>query len=225
KSNREQLLTDNKKIIESIATELKKYVSADEKQPLIIMVSNPVDLILNHFIESGNFNKKKTIGSGNWLDTNRFKDMISRETGIDPKEIDTIAVAQHGAKIVYLISKTSAQGKSLQQLGLTESKIKEIQDKATNGAQEIIGLLAVKSTTYGPALSILDLIQSYVFDKKQLLSASTYLDGEYGVHGYTLGVPIILGKNGVEEIKLFDLSPSEKEEYKNSYEFVLSLEV
>jgi malate dehydrogenase len=223
-SNREALLAKNKEIIEDVATNLKKVVPVDDKQPLIIVVTNPLDLILNHFIKIGGFNKKKTIGSGNWLDVGRLQDFLSRETGVPASKIKTFAVAQHGAKIVYLLSKTTLDGKPISSYNIPKEKIESIVNNAILGSQEIIGLLQRDSTNYGPALSIFTLISSYIKDSKNLLTASVYCNGEYGVKDYTLGCPIILGKNGVEEIKIFDLDNEEQIAYKESYEFVLSLD-
>ncbi|GMO56310.1 MAG: malate dehydrogenase [Rickettsiales bacterium] len=222
-SNREALLADNKAIIGSVAEQLKKYIPTDDKQPLVICVTNPLDLILNHLIKVGGFNKKKTIGSGNRLDTARFKDFISRETGVPATKIQAFALAQHGAKIVYAISKTLVDGKPLSSL-VSAEKIEELKAKATAGSQEIIGLLQIKSTTWGPGVSIYNLIDAYLNDKKSQVCLSAWCEGEYGVQGYTLGVPAILGKDGVEKIVDIDLSAEEKQEYEASYKFVLSLD-
>ncbi|MDR3290007.1 MAG: malate dehydrogenase [Rickettsiales bacterium] len=222
---REELLASNKQIISSVANELKKVIPTDDKQPLIIVLTNPLDLILNHFINVGGFNKKKTIGSGNWLDSNRFKEAISKEINVPASKINTFAVAQHGQKIVYLLSKTTIDGKPLTNFNLSQEQIERIKTNATEGANEIIKLLEIKSTSYGPALSILDLISSYIKNEKKIVVASVYLNGEYGITGFTLGVPIVLGKNGIEEIKIFDLPTNEKTAIEESYKFCLSLDI
>jgi malate dehydrogenase len=222
-SDREALLKKNKIIISEIANYLNKNIPIDDKQPLIIVVSNPLDLILNHFIKVGNFNKKKTIGSGNFLDVARLQDQLNRETGVPTTKIKTFAIGQHGVKIVYLLSKTTLDDKPLSSFNIQKGRIDEIVNASIAGAREIIEKGATR-TLYGPALSIFNLIDSYIYDKKNLLTASVYLTGQYGVKDYTFGAPIILGKNGIEEIIEWDLPENEKLAYKESYEFVLKLE-
>ncbi|MDR0423446.1 MAG: hypothetical protein LBH46_02540 [Rickettsiales bacterium] len=222
-SNREAMLKSNKEIIEGIANSLKKVISTDDKQPLIVVVSNPLDLILNHFIKVGGFNKKKTIGSGNWLDVARLQDHLSREVKVAPSKVKTFAVAQHGVKIVYLLSQTTIDNKPLSSFNIPKDRLNEIVDNAINGAKEIITNGNVR-TLYGPALSIFALVDAYLKDKKELLTASVYLNGEYGVNDFCFGVPIVLGKNGVEEIKILDIDDEEKRLYKESYEFTKGLD-
>jgi malate dehydrogenase len=223
-SDREALLAKNRAVIGEVAANLKKYIPTDDKQPLIIVVTNPLDIILNHFIKTGDFNKKKTIGSGNWLDTARIQDFLSRETGVPANKIKSYAVAQHGAKIVYLLSKTTLDGKPLSSYGLSKEKIGEIVQNAVTGSQEIIGLLQRESTNYGPAISIYELLISYLKDTKKNLVASVWCNGEYGVKDYPMGCPIILGKNGVEKIEEIDLPDEEKKAYEESYKFCLELD-
>jgi malate dehydrogenase len=218
---REAMLKDNKKIIAEIADKLKKVIPTDDKQPLIIVVSNPLDLILNHFIKIGNFNKKKTIGSGNWLDTSRLIDNLTREEiKAPPSKIKTMTVAQHGAKMLYLLSQTTVDGKPLSSYNIDPDKLKKIVENSINGAGEITSKGQTR-TLYGVALSIFSLIYPYLKDTKQLVCCSTYCNGEYGVKDYTMGVPVILGKNGVEKIVVLDLTEEEKQAYRESYNFVL----
>ncbi|MDR3290006.1 MAG: hypothetical protein LBT02_01860 [Rickettsiales bacterium] len=222
-SNREAMLAKNKEVIAICAENLKKVIPTDDKQPLIIVVSNPLDLILNHFIKVGGFNKKKTIGSGNWLDTGRMQDQLSRETGVEPSKIKTFAVAQHGQKIVYLLSKTTIDGKPLSSYNISKEKLDTIVANSIAGAKEIIEKGQTR-TLYGPALSIFDLAVSYLQDKKNLITAAVYLNGEYGVKDFTFGAPIILGKNGVEKIENWDLPEDEKKAYKDAYDFTIALD-
>jgi malate dehydrogenase len=228
KSDREALLAKNKEIITEVGNRLKEVIPTDDKQPLIIVVTNPLDLILNCLIKVGGFNKKKTIGSGNWLDSGRLRDFISRETGISCINIKSYAIAQHGAKIVYLLSKTTVNGKSFRDFAkennISKEKIKKICDSATDGSQEIIGLLQRESTIFGPAVSIFNLIDSYINDKKDLLVASVYCEGEYGIKNFALGCPVVIGKNGVEKIEIFELDDGEKRRVAESFEFTKGLD-
>jgi malate dehydrogenase len=227
-SNREALMTKNKEIIEDIAKKLKNVISIDTKQPLIIVVTNPLDIVLNHFIKVGGFNKKKTVGSGNLLDGGRLQDFLAREFNIEPTKITTYAVAQHGVKIVYLLSKTIIDGKPLfeyiKEKNISKERIEEICKNAVSGAQEIIGLLQRERTVFGPAISIVNILDSYINDKKEEITLSIYCNGEYGVKDYCLGCPVIIGKNGIEEIKVYNISEEEEENFKNSLDFVLEFD-
>jgi len=226
-ANREALLEKNKEIIADIAKKIANVVPTGDKQPLIIMVTNPLDVILKHFIDVGNFNKKKTIGSGNWLDTARFKYYLAKAFNVDESKIETLVIGQHGVKMVYLLSQTTIDGKPLfdymKENNISKDQIMEIEHQATMGGEEIIKLIVKGGTFYGPAISIFDLLDSYFNDKKRLLSASIYYDGEYGVKDCCLGCPIILGKNGIEDVKTYDLTSEEKASLEEAYNFVSAL--
>ena len=226
-ANREALLDKNKEIMSDIAKRIKAVVPTDDKQPLIIMVTNPLDVILKHFIDEGNFNKKKTIGSGNWLDTARFKYYLGREFNVKESQIETFAVGQHGAKMVYLLSQTKINGVPLFEYmtknNISKEKIKEIENNSTMGGGEIIGLIVKGGTFYGPAVSIYDLLDSYFNDRRKTLTASIYCNGEYGVKDCCLGCPVVIGKNGVEEVKLVNLTDDEKADLNEAYDFVKEL--
>ena len=112
-ADREALLQINKKIITEVANNLKKYIKNDNNQPFIVLLTNPLDSILKTFIDVGNFNKKKTIGSGNWLDTARFKYYLAKKLNINFSDIETFVIGQHGKKMVYLLSQTKIKNESL----------------------------------------------------------------------------------------------------------------
>lgn len=226
-ANREALLEKNKEIMSDIAKKIAEVVPTDDKQPLIIMVTNPLDIILKHFIDTGKFNKKRTIGSGNWLDTTRFKYYLSQAFGVKQTSIETFTVGQHGAKMVYLLSQTKLDGMPLfdymKKNNISRERIAEIEEQATMGGGEIIRLIVKGGTFYGPAISIFDLLDSFFNDKKKVVTASVYCNGEYNVNDCCLGCPIVLGKNGVEEIKVFDLTEEEKSTLQQAYNFVQEL--
>ena len=226
-ADREALLAKNKLIMMDIANKIKDVVPTNDKQPLIIMVTNPLDVILQHFIKVGNFNIKKTIGSGNWLDSARFKYYLARELKLKESAIETFTVGQHGQKMVYLLSQTKVNSKPLfeyiKDKNISLSKVKEISEQATNGGAEIISLIVEGGTFYGPAISIFELIDSYLNDKNNLLTASIYCQGEYGINNYCVGCPVVLGKNGVKEIKVFDITDNEKNELMEAANFINEL--
>ena len=224
---REQLLEYNRSVIIQIADKLKNIIPTDDKQPLIIMLSNPMDIMLKYFIDTGGFNKKKTIGSGNLLDTYRFKYYLSETLKIDYEKIKTYCIGQHGAKMVYLLSQTYIDNVSFfeyaKQNCIKDSCIKDIKNNATNGGLTIIKGLSSGGTFYAPAISIIKLIYAYFNDTKQEIPVSVYCNGEYGVKDICFGCPVIIGKNGVEKINILDINEIEKQEIKQSCEFIKSL--
>lgn len=226
-ADRESLLGKNKEIMGDIANKLKKVIPTDDKQPLIIMVTNPLDVILKHFIDVGGFNKRKTVGSGNWLDTARFKYYLARKLNVSQSKIKTLTVGQHGAKMVYLLTQTKVDGTPLLEYikakNITMDEIKKVEEQATMGGAEIIRLIVKGGTFYGPAISITDILKAYFNDTNELLTASVYCSGEYGIKSCCLGCPIIVNRDGVKEIKIFELSEDEKNDLRSAYEFVESL--
>lgn len=225
--NREALLEINKKIITEVSNSLKPYIKNDDTQPLIIIVTNPLDSILKFFIEVGDYNPKKTIGSGNWLDTGRFKYYLSKELEVSSDKIETFVVGQHGKEMVYLLSQTKIDGQPLfnymKEHNVSMEKIESICKASTLGATEIIDLIQQGGTYYGPANSIVELITAYFNNTQSLVTASVLCNGEYGVDGNCLGVPVVLGSDGVEEVKVFNLTNDEKEKLKKAYNFVKEL--
>ncbi|MDR3289817.1 MAG: hypothetical protein LBT02_00855 [Rickettsiales bacterium] len=226
---RESMLAGNKEIITDIANNLKKIVPNNEKQPLIIVLTNPMDIILSTFLRVGNFNKKRTIGSGNWLDGSRFKYYFSKEFNVSPVNVEVYAVAQHGAKIVYLLSQTKIENVPLfeymKRNNISMAKIDEIVEKSILGGQEIMKHQhGWNSTVWAPGVSLFELVDAFIKDKKKLIVASVWCNGEYGVKNFAFGCPIILGKNGVEKIVEFDLNDEDKAKYAESYKFAKELD-
>ncbi len=226
-ADRESLLEKNKAIIEDIAKKLKNIIPNDDKQPFIIIVTNPLDSILKHFIDVGNFNHKKTIGSGNWLDTARFKYYLSKFLKISSSKIESFTVGQHGQKMVYLLSQTKIDGiplfEYIKNNNIPESAIKKVCEDATNGGSEILKLIVKGGTFYGPAISIYDLLNAHFNNTRQTLTASVYCNGEYGINNCCIGCPIVIGKNGVEEIKKLNITDEEQKDLQEAYKFIDSL--
>jgi malate dehydrogenase len=226
---RESMMDGNKKVITEIANNLKKVIPTDEKQPLICVLTNPMDIILSTFMRVGGFNKKKTIGSGNWLDSTRFKYYFSKEFKVPATNVEIYASAQHGAKIVYLLSQAKVNGVPLfdyaKKHNISRKQIDEIVEKSINGGQDIVSRQSFfNSTVWGPGLSLFELADAYIRDKRKMLVASVWCNGEYGVKDFAFGCPIILGKNGVEEIIELDISDEDKTKYAESFKFAKDLD-
>ena len=226
-SDREKLLADNKGIIEQVANSLKAVIPTDDKQPLVIVVTNPLDVILKHLIEVGGFNKKKTIGSGNLLDTGRFKFYLSRDLGCKASNIETITVGQHGAKMVYLLSHTTIDGIKYEEYAknnnVSSATTQKICDDSTAGSNEIIALLQREGTIFGPAVSIYNLLNIYLTNKSQTVPISVYLNGEFGLKNTCVGVPAVLTGRGVEKVEEWSMTAEEKKLFNEAVDFINSL--
>lgn len=222
--SREELLDINKGIIEQVATSLKNVIPLDDKQPLIIIITNPLDIILKHFIDFGGFNKKKTIGSGNLLDTYRLKYYMSKELNVDYSKIETITVGQHGAKMVYLLSNTTIDGinfyEYVKQNNISQDTIEKICKNSTLGSLEIISLLGKDGTLFGPAMSIYNLLECYLNNKEQTFPISVYCNGEYGFKDICFGCPTIMNKNGIKQIIEYQINDKEKAELSDAVDFI-----
>jgi malate dehydrogenase len=226
-TDRESLVSKNRMIIESVSNQIRRVFPAKKKQPLIITLTNPLDPILAHFIKTGGYDKRLTIGSGNLLDGARFKYYFGREFGVKSSDIKPVVIGQHGREMVYALSQSKVGKKPLLQYvkerGGTEKQLEKICAQATNGANEIINLIEKGGTWYGPAVSILDLINAYANDTREVVSVSTWLNGQYGVKGFCLGVPVRLGRKGVEEIIELKLTPAEQEAFARAADFVKTM--
>jgi malate dehydrogenase len=222
---RELLLEGNLIEIKEVAENLKKVIPIDEKQPLIIVVTNPMDIILNYFLSFG-FNKKRTIGSGNVLDKSRWIYDLTRKFNIKQSQIKTFAFAQHGLRIVYPVSQTTIDNKKLldyaNEKGVSTDDIYKLAKKSILGCDEII-IRTNSSTIYGPGVSVFSQINAYLNNTGEIFSAATYLNGEYGIKDFAIGVPLIIGKNGVEKIIEYDLDEYDRQAFKESYEFTLDI--
>ncbi|MDR1477151.1 MAG: hypothetical protein LBI17_03425 [Rickettsiales bacterium] len=225
-ANRETLLEKNREIIKSVARSIRKVVPARGKQPFIVTVTNPLDAILKHLIEAGKFDRRRTVGAGNWLDAERFKYYFARAFKVPESKIDTLVIGQHGAEMVYLLNRTRIGGKPLADFMKTKrismARVREVCRRATAGAGEIIGLGTV-GTYYGPAMSVYDTVMPYVDNKPALLGLSVWADGEYGLADCCIGLPAVIDGSGVREIKKLKLSPEEAASLKRAYEFIAKL--
>jgi len=226
--DREVLVRKNKLIIESVSHKIRHVIPAKaKKQPFIISLTNPLDPVLTHFINTGDYDRRLTIGSGNLLDAERFRFYFTREFNAKASDVHPVVIGQHGREMVYVLSQSKVGKKPLLQYVKekhgTEKQLARICLQATDGAYEIISLLEKGGTWYAPAISIFDLINAYANNTHEVFCVSTWLNGQYGLRDFCLGVPARLGKSGVEGIVEMKLSPSEQQALKTAAEFVKSL--
>ncbi|MBF8246411.1 MAG: malate dehydrogenase [Rickettsia sp.] len=211
--SRDDLFETNLKIIRSIAENIHKY----SPEALVIVVTNPVDAMVYAMYKYSKLPKNKVIGMAGVLDVSRYKYFLSQEFNVSIANIEAFILGGHGDFMVPLKRYTMIAGipvLEMIKMGFSNSqKLDQIIERTKYGGGEIVTLLGNGSAYYAPAASIFEMIENYIFDKRKILSCSVLLEGEYGVHDAFVGVPMILGKNGVEKILTLDLTPGEQEEF------------
>lgn len=203
---RMDLLQKNAGIIKSISEKVAEY-APDSK---LIIVTNPMDAMVYVALKASKFPKNRVFGMGGMLDLSRFKELLSQSLQVSRASINALVIGEHGESMTPLPSYTSVNGIPLKKL-LSDEQIDEAIDKTRKVAAEVIKLKG--ATFYAPANGIARMIEAVRYDKKMLLPVSTLVEGEYGVSGICIGVPAIIGKNGVEKIIQLELTGKEKESF------------
>lgn len=210
---RMDLLQKNAVIVKSVVENIKKY--ADDS--MIIPVTNPLDPMAYICYKVSGFEKNRVFGMGGMLDISRFKQFIHEATGHSRHSIRALVIGEHGENMLPLPRFSSVSGIPLTSL-LSKEKLDELVQNTRQVAAKVIELKG--ATVHAPGNGISAIIDSVVNDKKQVLPIATYLDGEYGYSDVTIGVPAVIGKNGVEKIIELDLNDEEKEMFNKGIESV-----
>ncbi|MEO2068307.1 MAG: malate dehydrogenase [Desulfurobacteriaceae bacterium] len=220
--SRDDLLFKNFEIVKSVSEQIKKY----SPNAFVIVVTNPLDAMTYTALKVTGFPKERVLGMAGVLDSARFAYFISEKTKISVENIRAFVIGGHGDDMVPLKKYTTVSGIPVDKF-LSPSELDQIIERTRFGGGEIVQLLKTGSAFYAPAASILEMVISILWNKRKILSASVYLDGEvgeyYGASGLCVGVPIILGKNGVEEIIKLDLEEDEWQQWRKSVESVRRL--
>ena len=201
---RMDLLKINAGVVKDVVGNIKKY--ADDS--LIIPVTNPLDPMAYITFKTSGFERNRVFGMGGMLDLSRFKQFIHEATNSSRNKIDALVIGEHGENMLPLTRLAKIDGKSLPDI-LSQEKLNNIFTSTKNVAAEVIKLKG--ATVHAPGNAISAMIDNVVNSKKQVMPVSTYLDGEYGHSDVSIGVPAVLGKNGVEEIIQLELNDSEKD--------------
>ena len=221
--SRDDLLSINLKIIKQVAEGIKKH----SPNAFVICITNPLDVIVMAFQKYSNLPTNKVVGMAGILDSSRFKLFLSLELNVPVKEIEAMVMGGHGDTMVPLPRLTKISGKPLLDLvkegKITSEKLESINQRTRDGGAEIIKYLEKGSAFYAPAASGVEMASSYLNDQKKVLPCAAYLDGEYGINGLYAGVPVVIGKNGVEKIENINLDEKEKKEFMNSIDAVKKL--
>ena len=202
--SREQLVQSNSEIVKEIILNIKQFAP----NAIVLVVTNPLDSMTYLAYKLSGFSSKKVLGMAGVLDASRFKELISKATSAKRSKIATSVLGTHGDTMVPLLSQTEVEGKPICDL-LKESQIDEILTQTKNTGGEIVSLLKTGSAYYGPAASCFKICSAILRDKKEILPASVYLEDEYGLKDVCVGVPVCLGKEGIEKIIELKLTKSE----------------
>ncbi|MBI5675922.1 MAG: malate dehydrogenase [Nitrospirae bacterium] len=216
--SRDDLLLANAKIVNGVAENIAKT----SPEAIIIVVTNPMDVMAQLTQKVTGIPHKRIIGMGGVLDSARMRAFISLDVGVAPGDIKTMVLGGHGDQMVPMPRFTTIKGNSISSI-LTESRLKGIIERTKNGGAEIVGLLKTGSAYYAPAASVVEMIEAIFGNKEDPLPCSVYLDGEYGIKGVYLGVPVKLSSEGIEKIIELELAEDEKEALFASAEAVRGL--
>ena len=221
--SRDDLLGINLKIIKQVA----EGVRSNAPDAFIICITNPLDVMVMAFQKYSKLPTNKVVGMAGILDTSRFKLFLSEELKVPVKEIDAMVMGGHGDTMVPLPRFTKVSGKSLVELvkegKISADKLESINQRTRDGGAEIVKYLEKGSAFYAPAASGVEMAESYLKNQKKILPCAAYLHGEYGINNVYAGVPVVIGKDGVERIEEINLNENEKNEFNNSVEAVIKL--
>lgn len=216
--SRDDLLGTNAKIMGAVCEEIKK----SSPDAIIIVVSNPLDAMVQRAKEVTGFPANRVLGQAGVLDTARYRTFLAMELGVSVEDISALLMGGHGDTMVPMPSCTSVGGIPVTQL-ISQERLDEIVDRTRKGGAEIVGLLKTGSAYYAPAAATAQMVEAIVRDKKRLIPCAAFCDSEYGVGGFYVGVPVILGTNGVEKIIELPLTDTEKAGFQNSVDAVKEL--
>jgi malate dehydrogenase len=221
--SRDDLLGINLKIIKQVAEGIKNT----SPNAFVICITNPLDVIVMALQKYSGLPKNKVVGMAGILDSSRFIYFLSKELNVPVKKIKSLVLGGHGDTMVAMVNHTVVDGKKLTDLvkegKIKDSKLKEIINRTKKGGAEIVKYLEKGSAFYAPAASGVEMAESYLQDQKKQLPCAVYLDGKYDVKDLYAGVPVIIGKNGVEKVIELNLSPEEKNNFDNSAKAVKEL--
>ncbi|HJM41910.1 MAG TPA: malate dehydrogenase, partial [Nitrospinota bacterium] len=203
--SREDLLSTNAKIVGGVAREVVKQ----SPDCILVVVSNPLDTMVWVAKEVTGFPKNRVVGMAGILDTARYRTFLAEAADVSVEDVQALVLGGHGDAMVPLVNFTSIGGIPVTEF-LSPDVLEKIVDRTANGGAEIVGHLKTGSAFYAPGAAVTQMVEAIVRDKKRILPCAAYLEGEYGVSGIFLGVPIKLGKDGVERVIELPLSEDEQ---------------
>jgi malate dehydrogenase len=209
--SRDDLLLTNMRITSSVTEQVVKH----SPNCIIIAVTNPLDAMVQNVYEVSGFPRSRVFGMAGVLDTARFRTFIARELEVSVEDVQAFVLGGHGDDMVPLVRYTTVGGIPITEL-LSEAKIQKLVQRTRQGGGEIVALLKAGSAYYAPSAAITQMVEAVLLDKKRILPCCAYLEGEYGISGVCVGVPVKLGARGLEQIFEIQLTEEEKTALRHS---------
>ena len=216
--SRSELLATNTRIVQSVVRE----ASARSPSAIFVIVANPLDAMTYVAWRVSGFPKQRVVGMAGILDSARFRMFIARELNVSVNDVRAMVLGGHGDAMVPLIRHTTVKGRPVDEC-LSPEKLNALITRTRNGGAEIVNLLKTGSAYYAPASSVVQMVEAMLRGQDNVLPCAALCEGEYGLHGVYMGVPVRLGQNGVEEILEYDLTPEEKTAFDRSAQGVREL--
>ncbi len=216
--SRDDLLAKNVQIVSEVSANVARH----SPDAVLIVVSNPLDAMVYTAWKVSGFPPKRVVGQAGILDTARYRAFIAMELNCSIEDITALLLGGHGDDMVPLPSYTSVAGIPVTHL-IPRDRLDAIVDRARKGGGEIVSLLKTGSAFYAPAAASVQMAEAVIKDKRRVLPCAAYCDKEYGIGGYFVGVPCMLGKNGVEKVIEVPLTPDERREFQTSIDHVKEL--
>jgi malate dehydrogenase len=216
--SRDDLLLTNMRITSAVTEEVVRY----SPDCIILAVTNPLDAMVQNVYETAGFPRNRVFGMAGVLDTARFRTFIAQELQVSVEDVQAYVLGGHGDDMVPLVRFTTVGGIPISEM-MAEEKVEQLVQRARQGGGEIVALLKSGSAYYAPSAAITQMVEAVLLDKKRILPACTHLEGEYGINGLCVGVPVKIGAAGMEQIIEIRLTPEEKQALQRSADSVQEL--
>ena len=216
--SRDDLLLTNMRITSSVTREVVKF----SPNCIIIAVTNPLDAMVQNVYETSGFPRNRVFGMAGILDTSRYRTFIAQELKVSVEDVQALVLGGHGDDMVPLVRYTSVGGIPVTEL-MAKEKIDQLVQRTRDGGGEIVALLKDGSAYYAPSAAITQMVEAVLLDKQRILPACAYLEGEFGINGLCVGVPVKLGARGIEDIIQIDLTADENAALQSSADSVQEL--
>ena len=209
--DREDLMSINLGIMKDVATNVKNYAP----EAFVIVISNPLDAMVYAFHKVSGFKKNKVVGMAGALDSGRFRAFIAMETGYSVQDVSCMVLGGHGDSMVPITRLATIGGVPVTDL-ISADRLEEIEDRTSFAGGEIVKLFGNGSAFYAPAQCAMEMAEAYLKDKKRVIPCAALCEGEFGVDGFFIGVPTVIGSGGIEKIIEFSLTDAEKSSLENT---------
>ncbi len=212
---REELLTTNLRITDLVSEGIQKYCP----KAMIISIANPLDAIVYRLYMNLKPERERLVGMAGVLDSSRYRYFVAQEAGVSVENVEALVLGGHGDTMVPIRSCCRIAGMPVEKF-ISPERLEAIEARTRKAGGEVVNLLGAGSAFVSPAWSALEMAEAIIFDKKKIMAASALLQGEYGVDGLFIGVPVVLGKNGVEKVIEIEMTDNEREQFNKSIEAV-----